>query len=183
MLCGAVDGGWMQATYGEWRAHLREIMVEAQITRLAAAEEEEEQAGGGEGGAQQDEAEAEAQQQQAAADGGGAEGQEQEPASEGGEGGDGGGGGSPVEDLLAYAAGWCMAQACVTTGTMTILRQVQRVCLEAAIPALLAAILDCARHTPDEYISDVDLMTVYLEQARWARWARRARTSDVGVCI
>jgi hypothetical protein len=38
------------------------------------------------------------------------------------------------------------------------------VCLEAAIPALLSAILDCAKHAPREFISDVDLMTVYLEQ-------------------
>ncbi len=42
--------------------------------------------------------------------------------------------------------------------------QVQRVCLEAAVPALLEAILDCAKHKPEEYITDVDLLTVYLEQ-------------------
>jgi hypothetical protein len=42
--------------------------------------------------------------------------------------------------------------------------QVQRICLEAAVPALLDAILECAKHKPEEYISDIDLMTVYLEQ-------------------
>lgn len=29
---------------------------------------------------------------------------------------------------------------------------------------LLDAILECSQHGPDEYISDADLMTVYLEQ-------------------
>jgi hypothetical protein len=43
-------------------------------------------------------------------------------------------------------------------------KQVQRICLEAAVPALLDAILECAKHKPEEYISDIDLMTVYLEQ-------------------
>jgi hypothetical protein len=32
------------------------------------------------------------------------------------------------------------------------------------VPALLAAILDCSKHAPDEFITDVDLMVVYLEQ-------------------
>ncbi len=42
--------------------------------------------------------------------------------------------------------------------------QVQRICLAAAVQPIRGAILACSKHEPHEYISDVDLMTVYLEQ-------------------
>jgi hypothetical protein len=45
--------------------------------------------------------------------------------------------------------------------------QVQRICLEAAVPALLAAILECSKHAPDEFITDVDLMTVKKGEGWW----------------
>ena len=42
--------------------------------------------------------------------------------------------------------------------------QVQRVCLETAIPGLLNAIVENANHSEDSFLQDPDIMVVYLEQ-------------------
>lgn len=42
--------------------------------------------------------------------------------------------------------------------------QVQRVCLETAIPGLLNAIVENANHAEDSFLQDPDIMVVYLEQ-------------------
>jgi hypothetical protein len=43
-------------------------------------------------------------------------------------------------------------------------QQVQRVCLEAAVPGLLNAIVENANHSEDSFLQDPDIMVVYLEQ-------------------
>ena len=42
--------------------------------------------------------------------------------------------------------------------------QGQRVCLEAAVPGLLNAIVENANHSEDSFLQDPDIMVVYLEQ-------------------
>jgi hypothetical protein len=69
-----------------------------------------------------------------------------------------------VEGLLSAAADFCAARGRVTAGSLSLLRQAQRACLEAGVPALLAAVLEASKHTEDEYVSDADVYTVYAEQ-------------------
>jgi hypothetical protein len=132
LLTGSVDSTWTQATYPHWRESLRGVMAEAQVRRLEAEAAEAE--GGGEGGegAGGDEADG---------GGGGAAAAAAAAADDSdGEGADTGGvdpfaaaAGPParvsqaaVEALLSAAAGWCISNRCVTTGTMSLLRQVRR---------------------------------------------------------
>ncbi len=42
--------------------------------------------------------------------------------------------------------------------------QVQRVCLEAAVPGLINGIVENAAHGEDSFLQDPDIMVVYLEQ-------------------
>jgi hypothetical protein len=154
-LAGAVDGAWLQETYGPWRAALFGVMRAAQAARLEAEKAEAEAAAGGGAGAGEgeglgtDQQEPSPQQQQ--------EQQDQKDAEEAEEGKDGIGSpagkieaGSTVEEapgaqeeegagvdaapavaslacveaLLSAAAEWCIARRRVTSGTMSILRQV-----------------------------------------------------------
>ena len=47
---------------------------------------------------------------------------------------------------------------------MCCCEQGQRVCLEAAVPGLLNAIVENANHSEDSFLQDPDIMVVYLEQ-------------------
>jgi hypothetical protein len=116
LLSGSVDGTWMQATFPHWRASLRRIMVNAQIKRLEA-ERAEAEGRGGEGEGEEGAGE-EAQEEE--------EEEEEEEDEEEGTGGATKVSQAAVEAILGAAAGWCIEQRAVTTGTMSLLRQVRR---------------------------------------------------------
>jgi hypothetical protein len=54
--------------------------------------------------------------------------------------------------------------SCSVSDPMSCHMQGQRVCLEAAIPGLLNAIVENANHGEDSFLQDPDIMVVYLEQ-------------------
>lgn len=51
-----------------------------------------------------------------------------------------------------------------TTSVVPVRQQVQRVCLEKAVPGLINAIVENANHHEDGFLQDPDIMVVYLEQ-------------------
>jgi hypothetical protein len=142
LLSGAVDGAWLQATYAPWRESLMGLMADSRAARLAAPAQGEEAGSGGEGPEiATGTGEVSEGSTSGCGSGAGGDGVSDRGSACGGSYSSGastaapedvsprltahrGGGRQAVETLLGAAAEWCLSGRRVTTGTMSLLRQV-----------------------------------------------------------
>ncbi|KAL0026270.1 hypothetical protein WJX77_007445 [Trebouxia sp. C0004] len=68
-----------------------------------------------------------------------------------------------VSEVVDRVCAWMQQTKCCTTGTLSVLRQVQRCSLELTLHSLLHAAVGLSEHGPKEFLSDSNIMVVYLE--------------------